>query len=456
MGIFEEVAMIGIEEALSRVLAEARPLGTEKIHISHSLARVLARDISSRRDVPPWTNSAMDGYAVKYEDIAGATRENPARLKIIYDLPAGKFFHGRLERGEAVRIMTGAPLPDGADTVIMREVTAETGDTVAIFEPAAFGSNVRQRGEDIAGDARVLSAGRVIRAVDIGVLASIGVAMVEVYQQPRVAILSTGDEIADLDEDPGHTKIINSNSYSLAALLSELGLKPILLGIARDTREDLRAKLTGALSADVLLTSGGVSVGDYDYVKEILAELGFKPAFWQVRIKPGKPLTFGLIGRQAVFGLPGNPASVVNSFELFVRPFLLKMQGHSRIFRATIRARLTIDLANNVNRITSLRVALRRLPSNEIEAVPLKAQGSGMLSSMTHSHGIILLPAETTWNRGIDIPVYLFDPAFLDDDTPIFYPEENRAAFLRLNPAEQPVLDANSTNSAIDVKPVKP
>ena len=326
--------MIRVAEALDAILSSVSALGSERIMTSQALGRVLAEDIVSDVTIPPLDNSAMDGYAVRSGDLA----ELPARLRVIGDLPAGSRSRVAVGSGEALRIMTGAPVPDGADVVIKQEVTRRDGDHVEILEREPVAANIRFAGEDIKAGDKVMDSGTCLRPAHIGVLASIKRASISVCQRPRVAILSTGDELVDIDGNLGDGRIVSSNSYSLAALVQENGGTPIMLGIARDTPEDLRACFEQAMHADIIISSGGVSVGDYDFVKDVLRDMGAEMSFWKVAMRPGRPLAFGTIGRTPAFGLPGNPVSAMISFEQFVRPAMRKMSGLKKMFRSTLTA----------------------------------------------------------------------------------------------------------------------
>ena len=330
--------MISVEKALSLILSEIKEMGTERVDITASLGRVIAENIFSKRDNPPWNNSAMDGYALRYEDIRGGSREKPAVLRVTEDLPAGYTAKNPVSKGEAIRIMTGAPIPNGADTVVMVEDTEKDGENVKIFRETTLGENIRRAGEDIKTGELVVPEGTVIRPAEVGIMATCGRAFVSVYQRPRVAVVSTGDELVDVDEEITEGKIVTSNSYTLSSMAIECGAVAFQLGIAKDTKKALKEKLLQALHADVIITSGGVSVGDFDFVKDVLKELGSEMKFWKVAMKPGKPLAFGTIGGKPAFGLPGNPVSCMVCFEQFVRPSLLKMMGHERIYRPVIQA----------------------------------------------------------------------------------------------------------------------
>jgi len=411
--------MVSVAEAIRQILEQIPRLGKERLNILNSAGRVLAEDIIAPRNIPPWDNSAMDGYAVRWLDIQTASAGRPFLLKVLADLPAGKVFSGRLSPGGAVRIMTGAPLPRGADTVVQAEDTEKAGEWVKIFAATKKGKNIRRAGEDVKAEERVLDEGMVLQPAHIGMLASIKRSFVSVYQRPRVAILSTGDELLEIDEPWEEGKIINSNSYALAAQVRECGGIPLQLGIAKDRREDLLAKIQQGLQADILVTSGGVSVGDYDLVKAMLRELG-KMNFWKVAMRPGQPLAFGVISGKPLFGLPGNPVSSMVSFEQFVRPSILKMAGHRKLFRPPLRAVLRGDIEKKGGLIHFIRCRLS-IEGEKIYASTTGDQGSGILSSMVKAQGLLVLPADQTLARGgEEVTVIPLDPTLFHSDTPTY------------------------------------
>jgi len=384
--------LLEIGEAQQQVLEDIPVLGKERIHIMEALGRVLAEDATATRDVPSWDNSAMDGYAVRHEDLAGATSHQPAKFKIVGDAPAGKPFEGEVGSGEAVRIMTGALIPGGTDTVIMVEDTAREGDLVVCMNDPGKGAHIRPRGEDVRKGEVVLCRGDIVRPPEVGMLATLGHAYVYVHQRPVVAILSTGDELVDLDEPFTYGKVVCSNTYSLAAQVAECGAIPLSLGVASDDESDQRAMISDGVRADVVVTSGGVSVGKYDLVRDTLSKLGMKVKFWKVAMKPGKPLIFGTIDNKPVFGLPGNPTSAMISFEQFVRPALLKMMGHTRLFRALIEAKLAEDVKLGSGRLHLVRCRLFE-KDGEMMASSTGTQSSGALRSMVLADGVLILPA---------------------------------------------------------------
>ncbi len=392
----EKFIMISVEEALDAILLRIPRLGRERIHIMGALGRVLAEDIASPRPIPPWPNSAMDGYAVRAGDVAGASGENPAVLRVVAELQAGFEASRAVGPGEAIRIMTGAPIPEGADAVVMVELTEGGGEgEVRILQSVPKGEAIRPAAEDVKAGERVFEAGTRLGPAAIAMLANIGRAQVSVHQRPRVAILSTGEELVDLDQEPAIGQIYNSNSYALAAQVKEAGGEPILLGIARDNAEDLELRLREGLSADVLLTSGGVSVGDFDLVKNTLGDLGNEMHFWRVRMKPGKPMAFGTLNGKPVFGLPGNPVSTMVSFELFVRPSLMKMQGLAGLHRPKVEARLLHGLKKSPERRHYVR-AVASYEGGEWTARAIEAQGSNIIHSMLRANSLIVFPEYET------------------------------------------------------------
>jgi molybdopterin molybdotransferase len=399
--------VISIGEAQQNVLEVVPVLGRERIHILEALGRVLAQDVPATRDVPSADNSAMDGYCCRHEDLVGASAENPLRLKLIGESPAGWPFSGTIGPREAVWVMTGGLIPQGGDTVIMVEHTERDGDEVVCLKDPGQGAHIRRRGEDVREREIVLTQGDVVRPPEVGMLATLGHAYVYVYQRPVVAILSTGDELVDLDEPFTDGKVVCSNTYSLAAQVAECGAIPLSLGIATDDAADQRARITDGLRADVILTSGGVSVGKYDLVKDTLSELGMRVKFWKVAMKPGKPLVFGTIGNKPVFGLPGNPTSAMISFEQFVRPALLKMMGHIGLFRPLIKATLAEDA-----RVASDRLHLVRCKLFDRDGVMMAMtagnQSSGALRSMVLADGLMMFfPEEAPFTAGKRIRVQL-------------------------------------------------
>lgn len=395
--------MISVEEAYETIMSAFEPLEIETVRLTETLGRTLAEDVYSDENVPPFDNSAMDGYAVRAEDTQGASREKPVRLSVLGTVAAGQAPMAEVKPGAAVRIMTGAPMPVGATAVVRFENTSEGDETprmahlakdeVLIYESVALWENVRSAGEDIRAGELVLPAGTELRPAEVGVLASLGRKEVFVHRRPRVAVLATGDELVDVGEPLAPGKIRNSNEYTNAALVAKYGGIPVPLGIARDNVEDLQAKLQQAvdLHVDLILTSAGVSVGEYDVVKDVLTGLG-QMQFWQVRMKPGKPLAFGRVRGIPLIGFPGNPVSSMVSFELFARPAILKMQGRRKLKKATIRAVLREDVRAGSRR--EFKRAIVELEGDTFYARLTGEQGSGVLTSMVKADGLAVIPEE--------------------------------------------------------------
>jgi len=387
--------MISVEEALNKILDSFSPLGLETTSILDALGRVIGEDIYAGRAMPPKDHSTMDGYALRSIDTGGASQENPAILDVTEEIPAGTIPKKRIEGGQAARIMTGAPLPEGADAVVRMEDVQKKENRVVIFVEERKGHNVRYAGEDVRIGEKVISRGEIVRPAEVGMLASLGRSFILVHQRPLVAVVATGDELMDIDEPPSPWKIVGSNSYCLAALVRECGGIPLQIGIAKDRREDLLAKFRAARRADIILSSGGVSVGDYDLVKEIMKGAGNRMDFWQVAMKPGRPLAFGALGDVPIVGLPGNPVSSMVSFEQFIRPAILKMLGHAHLFRKTIRARLDEDIKKRAGMRHFIRTRIRR-DKEDYVAVMTGDQGSDIRMSMVRANGLIILPEDAT------------------------------------------------------------
>jgi len=416
--------VITVEEALERILSYVDVLEVEEKPLLEALGQVLAEDVASSINIPPLDNTAMDGYAVRAADTEGASPDSPVTLRVTGEVAAGYVFEGEVAAGSAVRIMTGAPIPAGADAVVPFEETDEPFDrapqrsqhieaSVRVFKQALAGANIRRTGEDVREGQTVLERGVVLRPSELGVLASLGRATVNVVRRPVVAILSTGDELVAPGQPKPAAKIYDANAHSVAALVSRCGGLPRLLGIARDTVEELTAMIHEGLDADMLVTSAGVSRGDYDVVKEVLAREG-NIDFWTVAMKPGKPLAFGCFekgGRRVPhIGLPGNPVSSMVTFELFGRPALMKMMGKTDWRRPLVRA---IAEERIVNRNDPRRFYARcivRERDGRYYASLTGPQGSGMLTSMVHANALTVIPAEVDEVRpGEEIDVIMLD-----------------------------------------------
>ena len=410
--------MLSVEDALDHVLSAFGPLEPERVPILQGLGCVLAEDIYADVNIPPHANSAMDGYAVIAADAAGATPDSPVRLRVIENLAAGYVAEKEVAPGTAIRIMTGAPVPRGADAVIRFERTQQQGEWVDLYYAPPVGNNIRYAGEDVRAGDLILHKGARIRPQEIGVLASLGRSEVDVIRRPRVAILATGDELVDVDEPLGPGKIRNSNGYSNAAQVLQYGGVPIMLGIARDKEQDLTEKIRSGLAqgADLLLTSGGVSVGDFDVVKKVLAGEG-EITFWRVRMKPGKPLAFGRITAEVngvertvpVLGMPGNPVSVMVSFEVFARPAILTMLGYEDTSKPMVDAVLDDAIRSKDERRHYVRVLVERREDG-YHASLTGAQGSGILTSMVKANAFAVIPEE--WDHapaGSRVQVMFFD-----------------------------------------------
>jgi len=392
--------MLSVEEAQERLLALVRPLEPERLPILEALGRVLADNVCAGTDIPPLDNSAMDGYAVRAEDTVGASHDHPVRLRIIGNLAAGYVSQQAVEPGTALRIMTGAPIPPGADAVVRFERTRSDGNGVEILEEVRQGHNIRRAGEDVRHGELVLPRGTLLRPQEIGMLASLGRADIWAIRQPRVAILATGEEVIPIDQPLTPGKIHDANSYCNAAQVLRYGGVPLLLGIARDHRDEVAAKIRGGLGqgVDLFLTSGGVSVGDFDIVKEVLAAEG-QIHFWWVNMKPGRPLALGQIGGVPLLGLPGNPVAAMISFELFARPAMLKMLGRGEWAKPAIEAIMRDSITRKDNRRHLLRVQVQKQDAQAGTSTCYSArltgpQGSGILSSMVQANGLAVIPEE--------------------------------------------------------------
>jgi molybdopterin molybdotransferase len=391
--------MHSVAEAVARITEGIAPLAVESVGLGEALGRVLATDIRSPITLPHWDNSAMDGYAVRGADITGARAESPITLPVLETIAAGGFPTRALGAGEATRIMTGAPIPEGADTVIRVEDTDAGLTHVQVRHDRDREKNIRRRGEDLTEGTIALPAGMPLGAAQIGVLASVGQTMVTVHRRPRVAILGSGDELVDLDRfDEVRTgrKIVSSNAYTLDALVRLNGGIPIALGHAADTREAMRALLERALAEhpDLIVTSAGVSVGEFDHTRAALEEMGVEMALWRVRMRPGAPVGFGTIAGIPWIGLPGNPVSVMVTFELFVRPTIRRMLGHSRLHRRPVTVTLEEPVRIGAKLTHFLRAIVTTQPDGSLTARLTGPQGSGILTSMSLANALLVIPED--------------------------------------------------------------
>ncbi len=391
--------MLSVETARQRMLSTLRVLPAERRGILNCAGYVLAEEVGAVENIPPFDNSAMDGYAVRAADVRGISEQKTAVLSVVETIGAGQAPTEYINENEAARIMTGAMMPEGADAVVMQEVTQQEGNTVKIFEGVREAQNVRFTGESVKKGALVMGKGKLLRPPEISMLASLNCAEVSVHRKPTVAIVSTGDELTPLGGALKPGKIRDSNRYGLHAQVEEAGGIPIDMGIAPDDAAETERIFRTALSeADALITSGGVSVGEHDVVKNVLEKLG-EINFWRVAMKPGKPQAYGIADGKPIFGLPGNPVSSLVVFELFVRPALLKMAGHTDILRPTFKAVLSESVSNKDARVNYIRAILK--PADDgYTAQTTGPQGSGILLSLVLANGLIIIPAGVTLEAG--------------------------------------------------------
>jgi molybdopterin molybdotransferase len=399
--------MIEYPDARSFVLTAARPLPSESVPLAAALGRTLAREVGAREDIPPFTKATMDGYAVRAADTRPTANgcEGAVELEVLEDLPAGRRSRKTVGPGQAVRIMTGAPLPAGADAVVMVEHSEKRAGRVVLRREVRPGDNIGLAGEDLKRGETALERGTLVGPAEIGMLAAAGLARVAVARRPKLAVIATGDEIVEPGQRKRPGQIRNANGPALTAMAAAAGAEAVYLGIARDRESSLASKLSRAKAADILVLSGGVSVGDYDLVKSELEASGVRPVFWQVRIKPGKPVFFGVRGRQLVFGLPGNPTSAMVTFLLFVRPAVDRMLGRKAPGPTTGQAVLAKDIVLKPGRTQFLRGVLES-EGPGLKVAPYTDQKSGVLRSMVHSRVLIVVPADVSGieaGREVDI-----------------------------------------------------
>ena len=380
--------MISVEAARERILSAFAALASEQVSLAAALGRVLAKDVKARVTQPPAAVSAMDGYAVRAADVAKV----PASLRVVGMAPAGGAYGKALRPGEAVRIFTGAPLPEGADAIVIQEDTSLAGDEVTVREAAPPGHYVRPAGLDFSAGEVGLGHGRVLGPREIGLAAAMNVPWLRVRRRPRVAILATGDEVVMPGDPVGPNQIVSSNALALAAAITAWGGEPVSLGIALDTKESLQTLAAGAANADLLLTTGGASVGDFDLVQEALMERGLAVDFWQIAMRPGKPLIFGRLGATPLIGLPGNPVSSLVCAIIFVRPAMARMLGLKIGDSGLASARLGSALKANDRRQDYLRARLAQAADGELVATPFPVQDSSNLSRLTNADCLIIRP----------------------------------------------------------------
>lgn len=407
--------LLSVEDALEQILSVIKPMPAEAIRVTQGLGHVLAKDVHAPISLPPFPNSSMDGFAVRSGDVAGAGAESPVRLRVVMDIPAGTAPARAITQGEAARIMTGAPMPDGADAVIPVEQTDATWDggaenplpdNITIFRSADPGAYVRPAGEDVQSGQLVLAAGTVLRPQDVGILVALGFSELEVIRQPRVVIVSTGDELVEAGEPLAPGQIRDVNSHTISGLVTTYGGIPHRLPIARDTLDDVRHLFRTALAQqpDMIVSSAGVSVGTYDVVRTVIDELG-AVQFWRVNVRPGKPLAFGNLGQVPFFGLPGNPVSAMVTFDVFVRPALLKLTGQSDDSH-TVNAIVGEDMKSDGRR-SYVRVTLTH-ENGKLTAHPTGTQSSGALMSMVLADGLLIVPEDVAHvSAGTELPVRL-------------------------------------------------
>jgi molybdopterin molybdotransferase len=381
-------------EALQMILGRVAPLPPRTVPLHEALGLAAAEAVVSAEQVPPFTNSAMDGYAVQAGDLAAASPDHPVRLRVLGDLAAGATPDRPVVPGTAWRIMTGAPLPEGADAVVPVEDTQHGGDWVEVRQPLRKGIHIRLAGEDIQAGLALVGAGQGLRPGDLGVLAAVGFPAVKVHPRARVAVLTTGDELVDASEKPGPGQIRDANIHAICAQVAACGATPVPFARVRDDRAALTAVLREARQADAILTTGGISVGDYDFMKAMLEELGAERIFWKVAQKPGGPLGFWMLGATPVFGIPGNPVAAMLMVEEYVRPALRRMMGFSKLHRPLVEARLEGGWTGKAGdrRTTFLRVIARR-EAGQLQARLTGPQGSAILSSMLVANALAVIPA---------------------------------------------------------------
>ena len=390
--------MISLEEARELVLSRVNKLDIEEVDVLETIGRIAAADLASDIDISPFAHSAMDGYALRAEQIAHASEEHPVELDVIAEVPAGSWYGGEIGDGQCVRIMTGAPMPEAADCVVKYEIVGissgdgRIGSRVSFTSPAAVGAQVRQAGEEAKAGEVIVHAGEVIHSAGVGFLAGCGVTRVPTYRRPRVAIIATGSELVNATEVPTQGKIRNSNSYALAACAIAAGAVPVMQPIAADDLEGLKnAVLACTGKYDFVITSGGAANGDYDFIKRVVDETG-ELLMTTVNMRPGKAQTFGIVEGTPVFGLPGNPAAAYLGFEMIIRPALRKMQGYSHFDRVQVQAKLMSRTKKKDPRRIFDRGTITKNDADEYEVTPAKNQSSGLFGPIQRANCFIVLP----------------------------------------------------------------
>jgi molybdopterin molybdotransferase len=395
------MTMLSVADAEAQILEVVRSLPPKQLPLAGALECVLAADLVSPINVPSWDNSAVDGYAVRAADVESADENNPIHLRVTSEIPAGKAPTSSVEPITCVRIFTGAPIPVGADAVVMQEDTRPHHEGyIAVIESVEPGENIRRKGDDVADGSVVLRAGTVLGPAQIGMAAAVGTPRLSVHHRPRVGVLVTGAEIIEPGKPLQGGQIYDSNSYALCGWVKQAGGEPVDLGIADDTKEALHEKIDYGLSeCDVVITVGGVSVGEYDLVKDVLTELGCEQKFWKVAMRPGKPFVFGVRGEKYVFGLPGNPVSAAVTFLVLVRPALLKLRGLVNFDLPNVQAVVAEDFVNNGDRHHFIRAELENRGGKWL-ARPLAKQGSHVISSIANADCMVEVPESSTITRG--------------------------------------------------------
>jgi molybdopterin molybdotransferase len=403
---------ISVKEAINLILNYTNILGTEKVFLSDAINRVIAEDIIATYNIPPYDNSAMDGFALKYEDTIGASSNNPVKLKIIGTISAGSVFDKSVKEGEAVKIMTGGKIPEGTDCIARKEIVREENGYIYISERLSKNNDLRKTGEDIKKGEIIIKKYSNITPAVAGIVASFGRSYIKVFKKPIVTVLITGDEIVDIDEELSDGQIRNSNGFTLRGLLQGEKINAFFTEIVKDEPEILKSQIENSLNSDIILSTGGVSMGDYDFVKDITIELGFEPIFWRVRVKPGKPLFFARKNRTLFFGIPGNPVSTMSSFYNFILPCIKKMSGKKELFLRRFKATLESNIKRKDFRCEFIRGILT-IKKNKFYVTPTGAQGSGILSSMKKGNCFIIVDeGEPLIQKGDEVNVAVFDSNF--------------------------------------------